>query len=363
MKNRVVFVVESAGLGGGERRWIKIITKLYEEKQFEFAVLISGKLIEKINESEDVRLKKILNYVNDYNFFTFNDNFKIKFLRKFFKFQSILFLGLILKYKNFNVIHSVMNPRAGYYLKKLYDFKFIHEVAGPEFAKKFIYSKYSKLVDGVVCVSKGIEEILKKNGFDKIIHSYSIPYYEPVSIECSEQKDNIVVFAHRFLYRKNVIFCSFIFREISNRFPNWRFYILGKGDKHIEQYIKMILKDNPNVIIQYLSDISPILKKSKIFLSLNKVNNFPSQSVMEALNFNNYLILTDTGQSCKFLNGKNGNLIIEDLDDAIDKLAIAMKMDYNKYNESFRYLTQELSYKKFLKELNSIYLSDIAALK
>ena len=64
-----------------------------------------------------------------------------------------------------------------------------------------------------------------------------------------------------------------------------------------------------SAIVSFAPDPFEVLGRSKVFLSLQSVNNYPSQSVLEAMASGCAIIATDVGETRKFLDGDCAVLI------------------------------------------------------
>jgi glycosyltransferase involved in cell wall biosynthesis len=74
------------------------------------------------------------------------------------------------------------------------------------------------------------------------------------------------------------------------------------------------------VVTGYRTKILPELKKSRIFVSIIEPDNYPSQSVLEAMYTGNALLLSDRGFTKeRFFNG-NGRLCEISFEDVLSKL-------------------------------------------
>lgn len=85
----------------------------------------------------------------------------------------------------------------------------------------------------------------------------------------------------------------------------WKLFILGDGPlkplikKKIDEY-----KLSQTVVLLYEPDISNILNKSSIFISVQEHENYPSQSLLEAMASENAIIATDVGNTKKILDDR-----------------------------------------------------------
>lgn len=116
-------------------------------------------------------------------------------------------------------------------------------------------------------------------------------------------KTKTIVFAHRFIRRKNAVLFARVARRFVNLESSWQIRILGRGVEEPE--IRNIVADAPSRIeVGYDPNLSQALARSRIFVSLIEPDNFPSQSVMEAMTAGNALLLSNTGDSAeKFVDG------------------------------------------------------------
>lgn len=127
-------------------------------------------------------------------------------------------------------------------------------------------------------------------------------------------KENLVVFAHRLIRRKNGALFARACRAFLERHPDWRAAVLGAGED--EAAIAETLGDLARagrVELGHRDSIFPYLARSRIFVSVTTPNNYPSQSVLEALHFGNALLLSDTGTSvARFLDGNGVACAVEE---------------------------------------------------
>lgn len=98
--------------------------------------------------------------------------------------------------------------------------------------------------------------------------------------------------------------------HLSESHPQIKFHILGKG--RLSEQIQSTIKSSKanNVIYHgYLSNPCEFFAKTTVFVSLQKENNYPSQSVLEAMACGNAIIASDVGDTRLFINEDNGWLI------------------------------------------------------
>jgi glycosyltransferase involved in cell wall biosynthesis len=190
----------------------------------------------------------------------------------------------------------------------------------------------------------------------RVRHS-SIPFFDteanPVTIG---SKENIVVSASRFLERKNVVLFAKGLKRALPRMPGWTGAILGKGPT--EDEIRAILADEiaaGQVHVGYDPKIMQTLARSKIYASVIEPDNYPSQSILEAMQCGNALLLSNTGNSDTFLAPGHSNGRLVDLtEESIADTLVAMASDESALaamaQASIALIDQKFSHKIYIRE-------------
>lgn len=98
------------------------------------------------------------------------------------------------------------------------------------------------------------------------------------------------------------------------------------GDGPMKPYIDSRLETTKhhNISIGYCENPVDILSRSKVFLSLQAYNNYPSQSVFEAIKSGCLVIATDVGETRKILNDEN-SILINDKETLVDAINLALE--------------------------------------
>jgi len=217
------------------------------------------------------------------------------------------------------------------YLTFSYGMRGSRQITVPQSISKKLNIPYKPIYcDKIDFLSKGIVADLKKVmgaiPVDKIsitpnsfidYHNY-YPQYP---------KDNAVVFMSRLTAIKNPMLFLEAISLLSKRnrsFSTIEFYILGDGPlvKEIVDFIRA--NDLPNVHFEgMIYEPWKYLQKSKIFISIQSENNYPSQSLLEAMACENAIIASDVGETRLLVTENEGILVklnAEAIADAIDKL-------------------------------------------
>ncbi len=355
MRNKPIYILTVDSLAGPGHRWMKILCFIKKYRNFEFRLITSKKFIEDVIKLDNNESKCFVDHVMKHAIIYDKYDYNI------FNFITYVIKCFVLRLQGFSILHSIMSLSFSLRLKRILGFKVIYEVVGPVFADKISEAQFNN-VELFICVSPTIKKQLNdKFGNTDKIKVYPIPFFHISNQELKyEKKENIVVFAHNYMVsRKNYVLCAFLFRDIAKKKPEWVFYFLGKGrrdDGYTKAYLEYILKGRCNIIFDYMDDISSILKRSKISLSLNKINNYPSQTIMESLYYGNALLLTDVGNSNEFINN-NGYLVKSEYEEIREKLLeiIDDKELLNKCWQSKKYIETKFKPSIYIDYLIKLY--------
>ena len=129
------------------------------------------------------------------------------------------------------------------------------------------------------------------------------------------------VFGARLEKDKNPMVFLEAAKQLTNEFPDARFIIAGDG--RLSQAIKSEIGFGSHTKIQFegfVPILPDLLSESTVFVSLQTDNNYPSQSVLEAMACGNAIIATDVGDTRMFINEQNGWLIGNDVDSLVQSM-------------------------------------------
>jgi glycosyltransferase involved in cell wall biosynthesis len=274
------------------------------------------------------------------------------------------------------IIHITLFDRsmlAALSLLRLYtNNKFIFEITSPD---RVIHISFKILIknrwlfDRIICVSKNVARLSNNyigddnsRVINKIIERTN-PYVSaiPISNEKIEKKENIVVYAHRLISRKNPILVTKVFASLAKKYPEWKFKIYGQGP--LQYTIKNLCKEYNLENLEfcgYSNAIIQILEKSKIFVSMIEPDNYPSQAIFEALCNANTLLLSDTGETRKrFYSGGNGKIVpieFEAIKSALEELLSSNQIQ-NYCINALNFFNKNYSKERYLNENLQIYSS------
>lgn len=122
-----------------------------------------------------------------------------------------------------------------------------------------------------------------------------------------DEKPPWVVFAGRLIQEKNPLLFVRAIPLIKAACPEARFFILGEGPlrQQVEDQIaRLAIKDVVTVAFQ--ADIASVLARAQVFVSLQSKDNYPSQSLLEAMACEAGVVATDVGLTWKLVDTETG---------------------------------------------------------
>lgn len=172
----------------------------------------------------------------------------------------------------------------------------------------------------------------------------------------NSRRRNLVVFCGSFVQQKNPLLAIEGFEkfmiEDGHVFPDTELWMFGKGDMH-DMVTKRVKQANEKLggdAIKILPDTQLIecLSEAKIFLSLQDYDNYPSQSIMEAMLFCNSILSIDNGDTRRLVKEENNNVLVKQKDPQEIARGIKLLLEDWKLNKANReWIIKEFSPKKF----------------
>jgi glycosyltransferase involved in cell wall biosynthesis len=120
-------------------------------------------------------------------------------------------------------------------------------------------------------------------------------------------KEPWVVFLGRFVDIKNPLLLVEAMPKVIRVHPDVHFYFLGAG--YLQAKIENSLNSfevAANATVQFEPNPTQILNRSSIFVSLQSEENYPSQSLLEAMACGNAVVATDVGETWRLVDDANG---------------------------------------------------------
>ena len=362
MQNNFAIVLLTTGiLGGAERRFVQLFKYLTENNSGKFFFIVSSSLYAKIielypgypvenlisigpkskkkntstlgkssgkiyNVSHPGFIKQVYRFINNFRiqkkyFREIEKNRKEKNIKCFLGvYSGILPLYFYLKQKKRDVgiifcdmdswFSDVLPRKRKYWYRKYSSFNFALE--------------NSDIVD---FLSPFILQGIRDRGIEVKDQSVSITpcsFTDYSKCKIGDKTSFQVAFACRLEKDKNPDLFVEAAIKLSKKYPEILFHIMGEGrlSSDINNKVKNCGLNN---IIHHGFHPQPadILADTSVFVSIQTTNNYPSQSVLEAMGCSNAIIASDVGDTRMFINEANGILIKLNTDDlvaAIEKL-------------------------------------------
>lgn len=364
MTNYAFVLLTKNIFGGAEKRFSQLVKHFYYNSKnasvyFIVTHNLRDKLLEIYNDFPQERLISVgdtnnknakAKFNKDKNTYTLSNNTKVPLLRKLtrfirsYKYNLKLYRKIenIRKSKNikcFIGVYSGIIPFYFYLKKKNRDFGIIfcdmdswfREIYPKE--RKYWYKKYSSFnyalenSDYVDFLSPFILDGVKERGIN--VHDNKV-YITPSSFadysKCriGDKTKFSVAFSGRLEKDKNPELFLDAIERLKEKHKDITFHIMGDG--RLKEVVKKRVEDmkEENVVYHGFHNApTEILANTTVFVSLQTTNNYPSQSVLEAMACQNAIIATNVGDTRMFINEKNGILIGLDaveLSNAIEKL-------------------------------------------
>lgn len=127
-------------------------------------------------------------------------------------------------------------------------------------------------------------------------------HFQPASV-----KEPWVVFAGRLVEEKNPLLFLEALPAVSRAVPDARFWLLGEGplSKPVAELVAR-LGLSPVVTVGFEPDPAPVLGRALVFVSLQRQDNYPSQSLLEAMSAGAAVVATDVGLTWQLVDEETG---------------------------------------------------------
>ena len=328
--------INSGLISGAEKRALKLCHSL-NINGTQCKLLLSKRLFDNFNSTEyrpylkhcvvidnsfirncrDIQEYKVIKKYSGFN--RFINWLLANNLRKIIKDYDIEVLHVFL-YSNLKIIRSIQRNCG---------VKTIYEITSPDYVEMIsknitgyleAFSHFNAVSDSVYC------NALKLIPEEKISCA-PIPFFDPGEHDIEnkklfERKENTIIFAHRLVPRKNGLLFARVAKTFLKENEGWTIKIFGHGPESLE--INDLLSEeisNGSVVTGYRTKILPELEKSRVFISIIEPDNYPSQSVLEAMHAGNALLLSDLGFTKERFFDCNGKLCEISFEDILSKLA------------------------------------------
>lgn len=246
-----------------------------------------------------------------------------------------------------------------YYPFLIFSSPIIYEVTSPDIARSKKTKRYATWLPrcAFVCISENVYDILRaKCQSIKTVVFRSCAYNSAItnvkSLAEMSKRRNEVIFAHRLVERKNPLLAVDAFLSLERENPDWIFTIYGRGPLQSKVEEKIAAAGASRVTFRgYCSNLPAALLTSKVFVSLIEPDNYPSQSVIQALGAGNAMVILASGKgSGRFIDG-NGVLVSKDAKSVADGISSILSGDFAVMAErSLKIVRNRFSNKSYLAE-------------
>ena len=367
--NKILLLISVDGsyIGGAQKRYLSLFNYLCEKRK-DYYLVINKKLylaLIKNNVLKSYENVRVMTLYSERNIKLNNnlsnskkenailkDNIKKSGIRQYFGRKKMFLKSIviwvtfilefhkILKELGSKIVYAVWTGGMfAWPLKSLFKFKLIYsfndsamQMLDRNICELFNSSEYwvLKNANKIDFLSPAIVEmynkkigLIEKNKFSITPNSF-INYKNYFS---DSKKENDVIFLSRLWSNKNPILFLQSIKIFNNKYkdiPGINFYILGEGglEADIINYITQYKLSNTKFVGKTLEPWK-YLRKSKVFVSLQQINNYPSQSLIEAMACENAIIASDVGETRMLVTENEGILVgfnPESISEAIYKL-------------------------------------------
>ncbi|MGZ8551439.1 MAG: glycosyltransferase, partial [Chitinophagaceae bacterium] len=267
MKKRICFTVWADRLSGAEKRFLRIAPGIITKpRKFDYFFMINEHMYDIAKESQE--LSPMLDYMQENNRLIivpeppvyYKGNLKVIWFNR-------QFIKNIRKYK-IDAAHVVIKAINWTFLPLFLGMKtkIFYELTSPERVDSFFKSPVKYLLPKLTalhCVSPSVNKrflkVLKENNkelYSIKVYTAPITYFKFPVINNTGPKENLIIFASRFIERKNPILFAEAVKLFLKQKPDWKVAILGSGP--LEDKIRAIVKneiENGSVSVDYTKDI------------------------------------------------------------------------------------------------------------
>lgn len=298
----LAFVIGGAHLSGAEKRFCRV-AKLLKNQGQDISLIVLYKLYEELVNNPE--FKEFIAQIQEAG--------RLQLVDRSQSFSRLKMVSAAVTAKA-DILHVCLLSSEYVFLISLFK-KVVYEFTSPDdvtigcanFFKSLCFGLCWRLVTVSVTVGNRLQQYIGGlyPWFEKKIRIFDLPFVEQKYLQTEDisiVKENIVVFAHRLIKRKNPEIYLQAIIPLAKERPEWRFLLLGRGP--LEEVLKKQVLDlyaPENVLIAFEPDLPALLRRSRVFVSLIEPDNFPSQSVIEAMASQNALLLSKTGKSQVFL--------------------------------------------------------------
>ncbi|MEO6902837.1 MAG: glycosyltransferase [Bacteroidia bacterium] len=339
MKLAILFfdIPNLSGGGGAERFFYDFFTDYNKTQGTNHELfLITDDLNNIVDSGRESEQSNII-YTKNYKYFNFRF---LNFINRKNKYllgnviNAFIVRGIIKKYKIAKLVVPFYNPRE-YYFYKLFNYfnvqldYFIVDCRIPEnyllnSAPYYFYSQYGLFFKNIKFQNihtwySSVKEFIEKNkiiAHYNSIRTYNTRYTGVILDYNPGKKTDTIVFAARMDEQKDPLFfleaIKILYQNPVFSQEKWKVNIYGKGPLLEAVKNSIHLNQLTNVFVLNSANLEEVFVESRIFVSTQKYENFPSLVISEAMAKGNIIIAKNVGQTHLLVReGVNGFLCEE----------------------------------------------------
>jgi glycosyltransferase involved in cell wall biosynthesis len=367
---KIFLLLVSSGPGGAEKRFANLLKHLSENPDSEVYIdfYVNLSLAKQIPSFYQAAKNKNIRFV----YFGFplqiGKNSRFVFLSKRFDQVHLFFLLLFKRlFNSYDTAHFINLSALRYHFlvsthKKIWSC-FNSENPESELpTQSFELSRLYRELSHIDCLDENISNVIKSGIADYNINVTFSPCsfidYHDANIQTKEM---LLTFSGYFREYKGVLLLLEALKRCLETCTELKVQFLGQGDLEgtIRNELAFYLHSG-RVEIGYAEHPMEKLKKSLIFVSLQQKENYPSQSLLEAMACGNAIIATNVGLTSLLVNENTGILI----DYKVDQLSTAIEFLYHEKSLAIRlgenansFVREKHTVEKFWSYLRAIYLT------
>lgn len=308
--NKSALYFPSDRVSGAEKRFINMAFMFNKLDMLDIKLFIHESALNHAKSDEKIRSK--ISFLESKKSIVILKNATTK--NVFFRFIHLIFhLLRAIRLNNIRLLHTGSGLLYIIPFLKLFKVKIVYEVTSPDNVDLLVKTNkfFLKSIDYFSCVSLSVFKRLvdKKFEFNNLRFSKYPFYISQYAVDNVFNKERVIMYCSRFIPRKNPILFLKVGIRILKLYPDYRLVMLGDGPLEDDLKCIMSVSEVKDRVSIYRSN-NPFeeFEKSQIFVSLIEPDNVPSQSVLEACDTGNIIIVSDTGNSKLYISKNNGYL-------------------------------------------------------
>jgi glycosyltransferase involved in cell wall biosynthesis len=381
----LMFGVANLKGGGGAERFFSDFFVQYKEdseRKFEPYFIIDRETAGHLREVGKLKYEKGLLYLRIYSnrFKSFLESAQISFYVLLHRIRIVHVPLYNVKYlpllKAINSIPGFIRPKLAINIVNCFAAPALSNASDPN--HKSMKANYLPLfsevnVDGYFCWNENFPAYLRKDAkltySPNTIRSITSRFSDVVNYFPAKEKQNWVVFASRLDEQKHPKWMLEAILQLSRNSPailkSWKFKICGDGPLR-EELINYAQRNEISGHVDFLieGELYKILNYSRIYVSCQDYDNFPSLTMAEAMASGNAIIARNVGQTNLFVTNKVNGLLIEPdlssgLASALSELMSDVALSETMGKASIRSMNETHNFKNFVRQIEEFWCSTL----